>query len=61
MSKTNIKQGIENEDFSAFSDGLLLVAKNKEHAEQLTTELEEVKINGLKFNKCKSQIITSNQ
>jgi hypothetical protein len=33
MSKTNIKQGIENEDFSAFSDGLLLVAKNKEHAE----------------------------
>ncbi len=53
MSKTNSKQGLEDGHISAFSDGLLLVAKNKEHAEQLTTKLEEVKINGLKFNKCK--------
>ena len=33
ISKTKIKDGIEEGDINAFADGLLLVVKNKKHAE----------------------------
>ena len=42
MSKTKIKDGIEKGGINAFADDLLLVVKNKKHAEQHIKEYEEL-------------------